>query len=129
MDLQQEIRLKVTRRHLFGLTAKGIGIAALAQLIAPKNMLAEIDARASGATGLPGLPHFPPKAKRVIFLFQSGAPSQVDLFDYKPKLKALNGTLLPDSARQGPHLAGMTEGGNYTLAAPTFGFHQSGQTG
>ena len=51
-------------------------------------------------SGLPGLPHFPPKAKRVIYLFQPGAPSQLDLFDYKPNLAKLRGTELPDSVRR-----------------------------
>ena len=68
-------RLSVTRRHFFSRSSKGIGIAALTSLLSE-------DATAAG--GLPGLPHFPPKAKRVIYLFQHGAPSQLDLFDYKP---------------------------------------------
>src|SRR5205807_6348086 len=95
----------MTRRQLFGLTARGIGAAALASLL-PKSLLAqtnEIDPRTGG---LLGLPHFAPKAKRVIFLFQSGAPSQVDLFDYKPKLKALHGTELPESIRKHSPLIG-----------------------
>ena len=60
------------------------------------------------ATSRGGLPHFPAKAKRVIYLFQSGAPSQMDLFDYKPKLNDLRGTELPDSIRKGQRLTGMT---------------------
>src|SRR5215467_13904623 len=65
----------LTRRHFFSRSSTGLGIAALASLLSE-------DAKASG--GLPGLPHFPPTAKRVIYLFQHGAPSQIDLFDYKP---------------------------------------------
>ena len=68
----------LTRRHFFSRASTGIGVAALASLLAE-------DAQAR-PRGLPGLPHFPPKAKRVIYLFQHGAPSQLDLFDYKPKL-------------------------------------------
>ncbi len=128
MDAEERARLEMTRRHLFGFAAKGIGVAALASLLAPRHLLGETDASKTG--GLAGLPHFPPKAKRVIFLFQSGAPSQVDLFDYKPKLKALHGTQLPDSVRQGPHLAGMGSETRaaYTLAAPTFAFQRAGQS-
>ena len=70
----------LTRRHFFGLSATGIGTVALASLNA---------AESSATGGLPGLPHFAPKAKRVIYLFQSGGPSQMELFDYKPRLKDL----------------------------------------
>src|SRR6186997_956814 len=62
----------------------------------------------TSAGGLPGFPNFQPKAKRVIYLFQSGAPSQMDLFDPKPQLAALRGADLPDSIRQGQRLTGMT---------------------
>ena len=58
--------------------------------------------------GLPGLPHFPPKAKRVIYLFQSGGPSQIELFDYKPRLMEFQGTELPESVRNGQRLTGMS---------------------
>ena len=68
---------RITRRHFFGRSATGIGVAALASLLSR-------DAACRAAGGLPGFPHFPPKAKRVIYLFQHGAPSQLDLFDYKP---------------------------------------------
>ena len=61
-----------------------------------------------GAELAPSLPHFKPRAKRVIYLFQSGAPSQMELFDHKPKLAELRGTELPDSIRQGQRLTGMT---------------------
>src|ERR1700741_2563770 len=61
-------------------------------------------------SGQPGMPHFKPRAKRVIYLFQSGAPSQMDLFDYKPRLRELTGTELPDSVRSGQRLTGMTSG-------------------
>ena len=99
--------LALTRRHFFSVSSKGIGIAALASLLSE-------DAKASG--GLPGLPHFPPKAKRVIYLFQHGAPSQLDLFDYKPALAKLRGTDLPDSVRKGRRLTGMTA---YQTTFPT----------
>src|ERR1700681_3876711 len=111
----------MTRRHSFGLAGTGIGTAALATLVAQ-------DAQAS--EGLPGLPHFPPTAKRVIYLFQHGAPSQLDLFDYKPKLQVLRGTDLPDSVRQGQRLTGMTAYQTKFPTAPSiFKFAQCGQSG
>ena len=64
----------------------------------------------SATGGLPGLPHFAPKAKRVIYLFQSGGPSQLDLFDYKPQLAKTHGTDLPDSIRKGQRLTGDDRG-------------------
>lgn len=76
------------------------------------------------------LPHFPAKAKRVIYLFQSGGPSQHDLFDYKPKLNELNGEQLPDSVRKGQRLTGMS--GNQSslpLAGSLFTFKQHGACG
>src|SRR5580700_5386809 len=111
----------MTRRHFFGLAGTGIGAAALATLTAQ-------DARAS--EGLPGLPHFPPTAKRVIYLFQHGAPSQLDLFDYKPKLEKIRGTNLPDSVRMGQRLTGMTAyQANFPTAPSIFKFAQHGKSG
>ncbi len=60
--------------------------------------------------GLAGVPHFPPKAKRVIYLFMAGGPSQIDLLDYKPSLEKLHNTELPDSIRMGQRITGMTCG-------------------
>src|SRR5712691_1802617 len=99
MNPMDERKLLLTRRHFFGLASMGLGRAALASLIAR-------DAEASAA--LPGLPHFKPKAKRVIYLFQHGAPSQLDLFDYKPTLERMRGENLPASVRMGQRLTGMT---------------------
>jgi Protein of unknown function (DUF1501) len=111
----------ITRRHFFDRAATGVGIAALASLL-------ERDASASA--GLTGLPHFPPTAKRVIYLFQHGAPSQLDLFDYKPNLKKIRGEDLPDSVRQGQRLTGMTAFQTKFPTAPTiFKFSQHGQSG
>jgi Protein of unknown function (DUF1501) len=111
----------MTRRHFFSRTSTGLGIAALANLL-------QEDLRADGA--LPGLPHFPPKAKRVIYLFQSGAPSQMELFDHKPKLKDLRATELPESIRQGQRLTGMTATQTSFPVAPSlFQFAQYGKSG
>jgi hypothetical protein len=79
---------------------------------------------------LPGLPHFAPKAKRVIYLFQSGAPSQIELFDPKPKLAKLHGEELPDTVRKGQRLTGMTATqSSFPLAASKYRFKQHGKSG
>ncbi len=111
----------ITRRDLLGQMAGGLGAAAIGSLLAR-------DACADAA--LSGLPHFAPRAKRVIFLFQSGAPSQLDLFDPKPKLTDLRGTELPDSIRQGQRLTGMTSRqSSFPVAPSRFKFAQHGQSG
>ena len=77
-----------------------------------------------------GTTHFAPKAKRVVYLFQSGGPSHLELFDEKPELRRLHGTELPDSIRQGQRLTGMTSGqSSFPVIAPKFGFHSCGQAG
>jgi hypothetical protein len=120
----------MTRRHFFGLGSAGIGTAALASLLTPEafGSVGTSDASANG--GLAGLPHFPPKAKRVIFLHQSGGPSQMDLFDYKPGLKKRQGTELPASIRMGQRITGMTSGqSSLPVASSIFNFKQYGQSG
>src|SRR5207342_3972551 len=80
--------------------------------------------------GLPGLPHFAPTAKRVIYLFQSGAPSQMDLFDYKPRLTDLAKTELPESVRMGQRLTGMSSGqASFPVAPSVFQFRRYGASG
>src|SRR5882672_2636671 len=106
MDPRLEYELRMTRRSLLGRGGAGIGMAALATLLGQDLRGAEAGSQAQG--GLPGLPHFAPKAKRAIYLFQSGAPSQMDLFDHKPRLNDLRASELPDSIRQGQRLTGMT---------------------
>lgn len=77
-----------------------------------------------------GLTHFAPRAKRVVYLFQSGGPSHLELLDEKPELKRLHGTELPDSIRQGQRLTGMTSGqSSFPVIAPKFGFKSCGQSG
>ena len=118
--LDERARL-ITRRHFFSRSSTSIGVAALASLLSE-------DARADG--GLPGLPHFAPKAKRVIYLFQHGAPSQLDLFDYKPGLEQQRGADLPDSVRMGQRLTGMTAFQTSFPTAPSaFKFSQCGKGG
>jgi hypothetical protein len=131
MSLQREIELLLTRRQLFGLAGKGIGVAALASLLNPESFAANQDAEKNVKTGgLAGLPHFPAKAKRVIFLHQSGGPSQIDLFDYKPALRKNHNTELPDSIRKGQRITGMTSGQSaFPCVNSIFKFSQYGKTG
>ncbi|HZZ77778.1 MAG TPA: DUF1501 domain-containing protein [Gemmataceae bacterium] len=109
-----------SRRQFLQGTGLGLGSIALASLLAD-------DARGDG---LPGLPHFAAKAKRVIYLFQSGAPSQMDLFDYKPRLRDMRGVDLPDSVRRGQRLTGMTATQErFPIAPSMYRFRQHGQSG
>ena len=123
----QEFRMNVTRRRFLGKLSLGIGSAALGSLLMPDLWKGSTGAEA----GLQlGLSHFAPKAKRVIYLFQNGAPSQLETFDYKPKLNQMFGEDLPDSIRKGQRLTGMTSGQkNFPLVGSHFKFAQYGETG
>ncbi len=122
--------LMMTRRHFFGLCSLGIGTAALASLMNESGYAAELPQTATAQSGLPGLPHFEPKAKRVIFLFQSGGPSQLDLYDPKPQLEKYRGQNLPESIRMGQRLTGMTAFQSSWPTAPSiFKFAQHGRSG
>src|SRR5262245_18002138 len=130
MDLKREIELTLTRRQLFGLASTGIGVAALASLLKPAVFAEAQSDRDPKTGGLTGLPHFAPKAKRVIFLHQSGAPSHMDLFDYKPSLGRFHGTELPSSVRMGQRITGMTSGqSSFPVVKSLFKFSQHGQSG
>jgi hypothetical protein len=118
----------LTRRSFLRRSAGGIGVAALASLLNPELMLG-----APGPTTVPGLlgrTHFAPKAKRVIYLCQSGAPSQIELFDPKPQLDKLRGTDLPGSIRMGQRLTGMSSGqSNFPIANSMYKFARHGKNG
>jgi hypothetical protein len=130
MNLKQEFELKLTRRQLFGLAGKGIGVAALAALFNQDGFAAEDTNRNAKTGGLIGLPHFAPKAKRVIYLHQSGGPSQIDLFDYKPALKKNHAAELPASVRMGQRITGMTSGqSSFPCVNSLFNFSQHGKSG
>ncbi len=122
-----EHRLNVNRRHFLSKLSLGIGSVALGSLLMPELFKGGNNALDS----LPlGLPHFAPKAKRVIYLFQNGAPSQLESFDYKPKLKEMHGMDLPASVRMGQRLTGMTSGQDrFPLVGSHFDFKQYGQSG
>jgi hypothetical protein len=128
MDPLLDRRLFLNRRHFFGRV--GLGATALSTLFNEEVFAAAPVAEAAGNGGLPGLPHFAARAKRVIYLFQSGAPSQIDLFDYKPRLAQLQGKDLPDSIRQGQRLTGMTASqDHFPIASSRFRFAQYGKSG
>ncbi|MBL9213220.1 MAG: DUF1501 domain-containing protein [Opitutaceae bacterium] len=123
----EEPWLRLSRRECLNKLALGLGGIALAELLGGRAQAAP--AAPSGAS-LPGLPHFAPKAKRIIYLFQSGGPSQLDLFDYKPLLNQKHGEQLPDAVRRGQRLTGMS--GNQSsipIAGSPFKFQQHGQSG
>src|SRR6187549_2234094 len=130
MDSIAEYQNLLTRRHFFGRMGTGLGVAALAHLF-NQDLFAQAAAPARiPVPGLPGLPHFAPKAKRVIYLFQGGGPSQMDMFDYKPALEKWNGQDLPDSVRQGQRLTSMTAAqAKFPIVPSLFSFQQHGQSG
>lgn len=115
-----ETSLGMSRRHFLSNLGMGLGGLALSDMLTPQAL----------AQGIMGSPSFAPKAKRVIFLFQSGGPSQLDLFDHKPTLNEQHGKELPDSVRKGQALTGMS--GNQSslpLVGSPFKFKQHGQSG
>jgi len=119
----------LSRRAFFGRTSLGLGTLALASLL-DERLFAENVSSSTALGGLPGFPNFRPRAKRVIYLFQSGGPSQMDLFDDKPRLAELRATELPDSIRKGQRLTGMTSRQSSFPVAPTrFRFARHGNSG
>jgi hypothetical protein len=120
-------QLHLTRRQFFGSTGLRLGGAALAMLAA-KPQAAEAAARVHPP--LPGFPHHAPKAKSVIYLHMNGAPSQIDLLDYKPKLQDFYDKDLPASVRMGQRITTMTSGQSRLPVAPSmFKFQQHGKCG
>jgi len=127
MNPQCEHDLLVTRRQFFSRSAAGIGGTALASLLNPHLFAAD---SAPDALGRPGFPNFAPSAKRVIYLFMSGGPSQMDLLDYKPKLADHQDEDLPDSIRMGQRITGMTSGQKrLPVASSMFKFARHGKCG
>ncbi|MBI5083466.1 MAG: DUF1501 domain-containing protein [Acidobacteria bacterium] len=118
----------VTRRKFFARGAQGLGAVALAELLAGETRGSSAAQEAFG--GSPGLPHFPPKAKRAIYLHMVGAPPQLETFDYKPGMKAWFDKDLPESIRQGQRLTTMTSNqSRFPIAPSAFSFAQHGQSG
>jgi len=120
MDPITERSRQVTRRTLLRSGANGLGAMALGSMLGREALAGGISARE--------VPHFAPKAKRVIYLFMNGAPSQIDLFDYHPKMRELHGIELPESIRQGQRLTTMTSGqSSFPCVAPMFDFQRYGE--
>jgi hypothetical protein len=101
-----------TRRQFLLRTGNGIGAAALSTMLNPSLIGSAMGEGMQQYGGLPSIPHFPGKAKRVIYMFMAGGPSHIDLFDYKPIQRKLHGTELPDSVRQDQRLTGCRAGRN-----------------
>ena len=121
-----------TRRQFFGRSGRGLGSIALASLLGDNvlNALAESVAKPQAVGGVPGLPHFAPKAKSAIYLHMVGAPPQLDLYDYKPGMKDWYDKDLPESIRKGQRLTTMTAGqSRFPIAPSIFKFQQHGQSG
>jgi hypothetical protein len=122
LKMDPAARRAISRRTFLRNSGGGIGLAALGGLLNGEGRAA--------ATLLPGFPHHKPRAKRIIYLFQSGAPSQMDLFDPKPQMKSERGKDLPDSIRKGQRLTTMTSGQkSFPIAPSIFQFSQHGQSG
>lgn len=122
-----QLAAALTRRQFLAGTGLYLGSTALATLLASEGLSAD---PVNSALGLPGIPHFAARAKRIIYLCQSGAPSQLDLFDPKPGIAARRGEELPDSIRQGQRLTGMTATqASFPIAPSMFKFAQHGNSG
>lgn len=140
-NVASDLAARLTRRYFFGQSTLGISTAALAGVLGKDfifgDQLRAADPTLAGSTldnigkgGLLKQFHHPPKAKRIVYLFMSGGPSQIDLFDYKPRLNQDHGVELPESVRKGQRLTGMS--GNQAtlpLAGSAFAFKQHGQSG
>ncbi len=131
----KNVEAKIDRRNFLTKTSLGLGAAALSSLLGTSKLLGSsasenpfVSMNALG--GLGDLPHFVPKAKRIVYLFQSGGPSQFETLDYKPKLQKLFGQELPPSVRKGQRLTGMsTYQSSLPIAPSMFGFNQHGENG
>jgi hypothetical protein len=121
--------IHMDRRRFLTKTSLGLGSLALASLLNPSRLMGMLPSAESEVPNMGGM-HWVPKAKRVIYLFQSGGPSQMELFDYKPLLNERFGQELPESIRGGQRLTGMTSSQNsFPLAGSVFNFAQHGQSG
>ncbi len=119
----------LNRREFLRKSGMGLGALALGSLMNPLGASAS-GIPGPGSGGILGAPHFTPRAKRVIYLFQSGGPSQFETFDYKPLLEKMNGEELPASVRKGQRLTGMSAGqSSLPLAGSQFKFERHGKSG
>ncbi|MCB1120984.1 MAG: DUF1501 domain-containing protein, partial [Verrucomicrobiae bacterium] len=117
----------LNRRQFLARSTLGLGAAALSIMGTSSRLFGNTEY--PGTHGVLGKTHFPPKAKRVVYLFQSGGPSQLELFDYKPMLEKMHGQELPDSVRQGQRLTGMsTNQSSLPLVGSIYNFKQYGES-
>ncbi|HAY80456.1 MAG TPA: sulfatase, partial [Planctomycetaceae bacterium] len=127
----RELQTHLNRRQLLANTARPLGGAALASLLGqPLTHTANAATAPAPQTGLPGLPHFAPRAKRVIYLFMCGGPSHIDTFDFHPRMRDLHGIELPSEIRGDQRITGMTSGQkSFPVVAPMFQFQRHGEHG
>ncbi len=134
----QRFMQQQTRRHFFGQCGNAAAIAALAQLGWPSRarsaenpaIQSDVEVPAGVSGGVPGIPHFPPQARNIIYLHMVGGPSQIDLFDHKPKMDQWYDQDLPESVRDGQRLTTMTSGqARFPIAPSRYKFAQHGQSG
>jgi hypothetical protein len=127
MDPKQSAALEIKRRAFLGYGMSGLGMLALNALFSPRLFAA--DSPATGTShGVVNPLHFPPKAKRVIFLYQAGGPSHLETLDPKPKLAELNGKPMPESFTKGQQLAQL-QGKKLICFGPQYGFKKFGKSG
>ena len=130
MDPALEYHLHQSRRQFFQGAGLKVGGIALAQLLSQKALAKDLPTQTDIHPALPGLPHFAPKAKNLIYLHMNGAPAQQDLFDHKPQMEQFFDKELPDSVRNGQRITTMTSGQKRFPVAPSrFGFERCGQSG
>ena len=126
-EIKQIIANTINRRTFLSTASLGLGSLALGSLVNPQKLFG-IGAPDSG--GILKAPHIPPKAKRVVYLFQSGGPSQLEMFDYKPMLEKMHGQDLPESIRRGQRLTAMSSGQSaFPLVGSPYKFAQHGKSG
>lgn len=131
----QKIEGKMHRRQFLTKTSLGLGLAALSSLLPQGSLFGSNSINIpkvndSIVGGIAGFPNFAPKAKRIVYLFQSGGPSQIETFDYKPKLQQLFGQELPSSVRQGQRLTSMSASqSSFPMAPSIYQFNRYGKSG
>ena len=128
VNTEQSLR-EITRRHFFSRCSIGIGQIALASLMAERGLAATAALPRMKNPLEPKKTHFPAKAKNVIFLFMAGGPSQLELFEHKPRLTELNGKPIPESYTKGKRFAFMDSSHRVDLLGPRIGFRQHGRSG
>ena len=129
-EIEQLIASSLNRRSFLLKASLGLGSVALGSLLAGQDVLSHKAKAITGAGGITGMPDIPARTKRVVYLFQSGGPSQFETFDYRPLLEKMHGQDLPDSVRKGQRLTGMSaQQSALPLVGSSFQFAQRGQSG